>query len=95
MEKVPFAFSRALCSLTLPVLRTEIMIMRAFLLDAGAAGGGGDCGNEPSSWTRMCVMYDSWTVLVSARIRGTYRLSGACRTTDVGLARRAWRSSSL
>lgn len=44
MEKVPLAFSRALCNLTLPVLRTEIMIMRAFLFDAGAVGGGGDWG---------------------------------------------------
>jgi hypothetical protein len=61
MEKEPFAFSRALCSLTLPVFRTEIMTMRAFLFEAGAVGGAGDCGYEPSSWTRMCVMYDSWT----------------------------------
>jgi hypothetical protein len=44
MEKVPFAFSRALCSLTLPVFRTDIMTMRAFLLDVGAVGGGGDWG---------------------------------------------------
>lgn len=62
MEKVPLAFSRALWSLTRPVFRTEIMMMRAFLFDAGAVGGGGLWGNEPSSWTRMCVMYDSWTV---------------------------------
>lgn len=61
MENVPFSFSRALCSLTLPVLRTEIIMMRAFLFDGGAVGGGGDWGNEPSSWTRICVIYDSWS----------------------------------
>lgn len=61
MEKVPFAFSRALCSLTRPVFRTDIMIMRAFLFEGGALGGGGDWGKEPSSWTRICVIYDSWT----------------------------------
>lgn len=32
-----------------------------FLLEVGALGGGGDCGNPPSSWTRMWVMYDSWS----------------------------------
>jgi hypothetical protein len=49
IEKVPFAFSLALWSLTLPVFRTDIMTMRAFLFEAGAVGGAGDCGNEPSS----------------------------------------------
>jgi hypothetical protein len=44
MEKVPFAFSRALCNFTLPVFRTDIMIIRAFLFEAGAVGGGGDWG---------------------------------------------------
>jgi len=44
IEKVPFAFSRALCSLTILSLVTEIMMMRAFLLDGFAFGGGGDCG---------------------------------------------------
>jgi hypothetical protein len=44
IEKVPLAFSLALCSLTLPVFRTEIMIMRPFLLEADEVGGGGDCG---------------------------------------------------
>jgi hypothetical protein len=42
IEKVPFAFSRALCSLTLPVFRTDIIIIRAFLFDVGAVGGAGD-----------------------------------------------------
>ena len=42
MEKVPLAFSRALCSLTLPVFRTEIMMMRPFLFDEAEVGGGGD-----------------------------------------------------
>lgn len=44
IEKVPLAFSRALCSLTLPVLRTEIMMMRPFLFDEDEVGGGGDWG---------------------------------------------------
>jgi hypothetical protein len=44
MEKVPLAFSRALCSLTLPVFRTEIMMMRPFLFDETEVGGGGDWG---------------------------------------------------
>ena len=42
IEKVPLAFSRALCSLTLPVFRTEIMIIRPFLFEADEVGGGGD-----------------------------------------------------
>jgi hypothetical protein len=42
MEKVPLAFSRALCNLTLPVFRTEIMMMRPFLFDDTEVGGGGD-----------------------------------------------------
>jgi hypothetical protein len=44
MEKVPLAFSRALCSFTLPVFLTEIMMTRPFLFEAEAVGGGGDCG---------------------------------------------------
>jgi hypothetical protein len=44
IEKVPLAFSRALCSLTRPVFLTEIMIMRPFLFEADDVGGGGDCG---------------------------------------------------
>jgi hypothetical protein len=44
MEKVPLAFSRALCSLTLPVFLTLIMMMRGFLLAVDAFGGGGDWG---------------------------------------------------
>lgn len=42
IEKVPLAFSRALCSLTLPVFRTEIMITRPFLFADDEVGGGGD-----------------------------------------------------
>ena len=61
MEKVPFAFSLALCSFTRPVFLTEIMTMRFFLLDVAEFGGGGDWGYPPSSSTRMWVMYDSWT----------------------------------
>jgi hypothetical protein len=41
MEKVPLAFSLALCSLTLPVLRTDIMMILAFLFEGGEFGGGG------------------------------------------------------
>jgi hypothetical protein len=44
MEKVPLAFSLALCSFTLPVFRTEIMTIRAFLLEGAEVGGGGDWG---------------------------------------------------
>lgn len=44
MEKDPLAFSLALCSFTLPVFRTDIMMMRAFLFDGAELGGGGDCG---------------------------------------------------
>jgi hypothetical protein len=44
MEKVPLAFSLALCSLTLPVFRTEIMMILAFLLFGAELGGGGDWG---------------------------------------------------
>lgn len=44
IEKVPLAFSRALCSLTLPVFRTEIMMILAFLFDGAEVGGAGDCG---------------------------------------------------
>jgi hypothetical protein len=56
MEKEPFAFSRALCSRTLPVARTETMMTRGFLLEGFAEGGGGACGWAASSWTRMWVM---------------------------------------
>jgi hypothetical protein len=44
IEKVPFAFSRALCSLTILFLVTDIMMMRGFFFCALALGGGGDCG---------------------------------------------------
>ena len=44
IEKVPFAFSLALCSFTRPVFLTEIMTMRAFLLEVVEFGGGGDWG---------------------------------------------------
>jgi hypothetical protein len=43
-EKVPFAFSRALCSLTRPVLRTDMIMTRPFLLDDDEVGGGGAWG---------------------------------------------------
>jgi hypothetical protein len=44
MEKVPLAFSLALCSFTLPVFRTDIMMILAFLFDGAELGGGGDWG---------------------------------------------------
>lgn len=91
MENVPFAFSLALCSLTLPVLRTEIIMMRAFLFDGGAVGGGGDWGKEPSSWTRICVIYDSWTAICQRSCSGA---SGHCSSTYAGPGRRPWQSNS-
>lgn len=44
IEKVPFAFSRALWRRTRPVDRTEMMMARAFLFAGFPFGGGGDCG---------------------------------------------------
>jgi hypothetical protein len=97
MENDPFAFSRALCSLTRPVLRTEIMTMRAFLFEAGAVGGAGDCGYEPSSWTRMWVMYDSWTAMCQrdpAKPSSLEVLAVGIGNTNAVPGRRPWRSSS-
>jgi hypothetical protein len=56
MLKLPFAFSRALCIITLPVDRTAIIIKRGLRFSAGLSGGGGDDGCNASSWMRMCVM---------------------------------------
>lgn len=44
IEKVPLAFSRALCILTLPELRTATMMTRGFLFPGFDVGGGGDWG---------------------------------------------------
>lgn len=59
IENVPLEFSRALCILTLPELRTATMMTRGFLLFGLEVGGGGDCGYAASSVTRRWVMYDS------------------------------------
>ena len=59
IEKVPLAFSLALCIRTRPDLRTATMITRAFLLSGGDSRGGGLDGYAASSTIRMCVIYDS------------------------------------
>jgi hypothetical protein len=41
MLKLPLLFSRALCILTRPVLRTAMMIKRGFLFSCGLSGGDG------------------------------------------------------
>jgi hypothetical protein len=56
MEKLPLAFSRALCIITRPVERTAMMIRRGLRFSAGLSGGGGADGCSASSWMRMCVM---------------------------------------
>ena len=84
MEKVPFAFSRALCSLTRPVLRTEIIMTRPFLLEDDEVGGGGDWGWRPSSTTRMWVMYDScswpWSSTLEKQLSVIRRRSSSKRS---------------
>jgi hypothetical protein len=49
IENVPFAFSRPLCSRTLPELRTDMMITRTFLLAGLLFGGAGSWGDAASS----------------------------------------------
>jgi hypothetical protein len=49
IEKVPFAFSLALCILTRPDLRTATIIRRGFLVAGLEAGGGGVEGKAASS----------------------------------------------
>lgn len=44
IEKLPFAFSRALCKTTAVVFLTPMMMTRAFLLLGFEFGGAGDCG---------------------------------------------------
>ena len=71
IEKVPLAFSLALCIRTRPDFRTAIIMTRAFFLSWGESRGGGVEGYAASSSIRICVMYDSDTKCKSAlSIRG-------------------------
>jgi hypothetical protein len=56
IENVPFGFSRALCTLTLPDLLTATRITLFFLLACDDSGGGGEDGYEESSAILTCVM---------------------------------------
>lgn len=56
IEKVPFAFSLALCMRTRPDFRTATMMTRGFLFSGGDSLGGGLEGYAASSFIRMCVM---------------------------------------
>ena len=67
IEKVPFGFSLALCIRTRPDFFTATTMTRGFLFSGDESGGGGDDGDAASSVIRMCVMYDSESMSVSAK----------------------------
>ena len=54
--KLPFPFSRALCILTRPLSRTEMIASRDFLFSGFVVGGEGVEGNAASSMNGMCVI---------------------------------------
>ena len=56
IEKVPLAFSLALCMRTRPDFRTATIITRGFLFSGGDSRGGGFEGYAASSSIRICVM---------------------------------------
>jgi hypothetical protein len=80
IEKVPLAFSLALCIRTRPDLRTATIMRRGFFASGFALGGGGPDGYAASSMILMCVMYDSNTTMsdvsnlpgVSAQTEGAF-----------------------
>jgi hypothetical protein len=64
IEKVPLAFSLALCIRTRPDFLTATIIRRGFFAAGLAFGGGGEDGYAASSMILICVMYDSSTTEV-------------------------------
>src|SRR5436190_1418620 len=65
MENVLLMFSLPLCIRTCPDFRTAMIMTRGFLTSGFEFGGGGVDGYAASSIMRICVIYDSNTMIWS------------------------------